>query len=277
MAEILSGERIAKEILQQLKTEITPNTLGISVVQVGKNAVSDVYIQKKKKEAEGLGIRFFLYHFPETIAQKELQYGLEKILESSRTGGMIIQLPLPSHLPMQEILDLIPPSRDIDVLSSEAFGRFVLGNSSILPPTVAAVQSLLETYSIEVRGKHVVIVGAGRLVGLPLSIWFMQQKATVTIANRSTKNLAEITKQADILISGVGSAGLITGEMVKEGVVIIDAGTSVESGETTGDVDFESVEPKASFITPVPGGVGPLTVAHLFSNLFILPQAGGDE
>ena len=272
MAELLSGERIAKEILEQLKTEISPNTLGISVVQIGKNAVSETYIQKKKKAAEALGIRFFLYHFPETIGKGELQDGLEKILESSRTGGMIIQLPLPSHLPMQEILDLIPVYKDIDVLSSEAFGKFALGILPILPPTVGAVQSLLETYSIEVRGKHAVIVGSGRLVGLPLSLWFMKQKATVTVANRSTKNLAEITKQADILISGVGSARLITGEMVKEGAVVIDAGTSVESGETMGDVDFESVEPKASYITPVPGGVGPLTVAHLLQNLVILSR-----
>ncbi|MBI2644430.1 MAG: bifunctional 5,10-methylenetetrahydrofolate dehydrogenase/5,10-methenyltetrahydrofolate cyclohydrolase [Candidatus Wildermuthbacteria bacterium] len=272
MAELLSGERIAKEILEQLKAEITPNTLGISVVQVGKNTVSESYIQKKKKAAEDLGIRFFLYRFPEIIKKEELRDGLEKILESSRTGGMIIQLPLPSHLPMQEILDLIPISRDIDILSSEAFGKFALGSLPILPPTVGAISSLFKAYKISVAGKRVAIVGTGRLVGLPVALWLMRAKATVSALNSFTPRISQFTKQADIIISGTGKRGIIKGNMIKQGAILVDAGTSVEGGAAKGDVDFKSVSRKAAAITPVPGGIGPLTVACLLKNLVVLSQ-----
>lgn len=275
MAILLKGQELADKVLSELKKKVVPRTLGLAVVQVGKDPASNTYVGKKRQMAEQLGIQFFLYNFPKNILEGDLKKAVLSIGESAKITGMIVQLPLPSSMDTKKILDCIPPSKDVDVLSSQSFGRFALGSSPILPPTVAAVKDLLKQYKIDVAGKHVVVVGAGRLVGLPLSLWLMREKATITIANSSTFDLEKITKSADILISGTGRAKLIGADMVKKGAVVIDAGTSVESGITKGDVDFVTVAKKAGFITPVPGGVGPLTVVHLFSNLLILPQGDG--
>ena len=269
-AKILQGEEIAKRILEDLKKSVAGRPLKLAVVQVGENAASGIYIRKKEEAAEQLGIDFELHKLPHDILQAEIKSRVEAIGKDKTVSGMIVQLPLPKHLNQQEVLDVIPIEKDVDVLSSASFGLFVLGKSQMLPPTVGAVSLLLKEIGKELKGKKVAIVGAGRLVGLPLSIWCMREKATVTVANEYTRDISSITKKADVLISGVGKKGLIKGSMVKKGAVVVDAGTSVEAGVAKGDIDFESVVKKASFVTPVPGGVGPLTVACLFRNVVAL-------
>jgi len=193
----------------------------------------------------------------------------KKICRKPDISGVVIQLPLPESLQNndQEILNIVPQEKDIDILSEENLGKFYTGNLSVLPPVVGAISHLLNSYKISVKGKDILLVGAGRLVGFPLAIWLLKQKATVSVINEFTEDASFFLKKADIVISGVGKPNLIKGSMVKNGVVIIDAGTSLRKGKLKGDVDFKSVSKKASHIAPVPGGVGPLTVAYLLENL----------
>ncbi len=270
MALLLSGEKIAEQLIKKLEKEKSSKKLNLAVVQVAENAISALYIREKKKAARRLGIDFRLVSFPERISQEKLKHGIVHI--AKETSGVIVQLPLPRKFAAQEVLDAIPIEKDVDVLSSAAFGLFALGRLSIMPPTVKATSLIFQHYDIELKGRRVVLIGAGRLVGLPLIPWLLREKATVMVANEFTKNLSLLTRQADILISGVGKNKLIKASMVKQGTVVIDAGTSVEKGKTSGDVDFNAVIHKAKAITPVPGGVGPLTVACLLENLFILSQ-----
>lgn len=188
---------------------------------------------------------------------------------------MIIQLPLPKNIDTQDILDIIPPGKDVDVLSEKSLGNFYTGDKedfSVLPPVVEAISHFLKEYSIKIEGKNIVLVGAGRLVGKPLAVWFAQKNVNLSVVNESTKNISDFTKKADILISGVGKANLIKGNIIKKGAVIFDVGSSIKNGKTAGDVDFGSVSKKAGYITPVPGGVGPVTVACLLENLVRLNQ-----
>ncbi|MBI2642418.1 MAG: bifunctional 5,10-methylenetetrahydrofolate dehydrogenase/5,10-methenyltetrahydrofolate cyclohydrolase [Candidatus Wildermuthbacteria bacterium] len=268
MATILKGESLAKEVLLKLEPQTKGKSLKLAVVLVGDSEVSKKYIAEKRKAAERLGILFSLSVLPKEVSQEELEKKVEEL--SSDSSGVVVQLPLPQHIKAEGVLDKIPPEKDVDVLSTKSFELFKQGKLGILPPTVKAISLLLEALGVPLQNKRVVIVGKGRLVGLPLSIWFSQKGVTPVVVDKSTPNIMEVTKTADILISATGKAGLIKGDMVKEGAVIIDAGTSVESGDTKGDVDFESVSKKASFITPVPGGVGPLTVACLLDNLVTL-------
>ena len=271
-AIILDGEKIARKILQDVKKQVSKRYVQLAVIQVGRNLVSESYIRKKQEVAKNIGIDFKLVQLPESISSEKLKEEIQKIGRDPKVSGMIIQLPLPKHIHAKEILDRIPVSKDVDVLSSAAFEKFKTGKLPILPPTVAAVSALFSAYGIEAIGKKIVLVGSGRLVGLPLSIWLERQGVTIQVVNKETKDISSVCQEADILISGVGKTNLITGEMIKEGAVVVDAGTSVEHGKTKGDVDFESVAKKASYLTPVPGGVGPVTVACLFQNLLFLSQ-----
>lgn len=270
MVHILSGEVAARQILNSLKRRKIEKRLTLAVVQVGDNEVSLKYIAEKKKVAKDLGIGFRLVSFPSRVSQATLIKAVGKIGKDKSVSGMIVQLPLPKHLNVQKILDAIPQGKDVDVLSSSSFAEFVLGIFPVLPPTVTAISLLLKKTKKKLEGTQVAVVGAGRLVGLPVSVWLAQQGAIVSLIQKGTKNSTQLIKGADIVISGVGKAGLITGTMIKRGAVVIDAGTSVESGKTQGDVDFKSVSKKAGYLSSVPGGVGPLTVVCLFQNLFTL-------
>jgi len=270
MAILLVGEKIAERMQERLAAE--KKELHLVAVQVGSNAVSERYLAEKKKAAVKVGVRFSKHSFPQDIAEEDLKREIAALAAQEDVHGIVVQLPLPRHLSQQAVLDEIPEGKDPDVLSSTAFGKFALGSSSIVPPTAHAVALLLEEHKIAVKGKRALLVGAGRLVGLPLAFWFLSQKATLTIADKYTENLKELSLRADIVVAGTGKAGLITGDMIREGAVVVDAGTSVEAGATKGDVDFESVSQVAGYITPVPGGVGPLTVACLFQNLWQLQK-----
>jgi len=275
--KILDGSKLSKNILAGLPSS---QKAKLAVVQVGNNPVSAKYIKEKRKAAKGLGVGFRLARFPLRVSEATLAREIEEIGKDRKVSGMIVQLPLPKSLNTQRVLDCIPLQKDVDVLSSKALGLFAQGALPWLPPTVQAVSILLKEAKVHLKGARVLIIGAGRLVGLPVSLWLLREGATLTITNKATKNLSSLTKQADVIISGVGKRGLVKGNMVKKGAVVIDAGTSVESGPSTrsarsgrqaklvGDVDFKSVSKKAKYISPVPGGVGPLTVACLFHNLY---------
>jgi len=271
-AQILDGKKVAEQILSDVRKGAEGKRLKLAVVQVGENSVSEKYIKEKQKKAEEAGIEVEMFRFREDITQLELEHEVERIGKDEKITGVIVQLPLPKHMDTQEVLNHIPVEKDVDVLSSAAFREFKAGNFPVFPPMVAAVQALLSYYGIKVKGKKVTLVGFGRLVGMPLSVWLQNEGVTLLVVDKETKDIAALTREADIVISGVGKRKLITGDMVKNGAIVVDAGTSVEGGKTIGDVDFESVSGKASFITPVPGGVGPLTVACLFKNLLTLSK-----
>ena len=272
---LLDGRKLSKKILSGLKEDFSRlnKKLRLAVVVVGEDPAIRKFIAQKKKAAKNLGVDFKIYLFPENISTNELRQRLAYINHEPKNTGVIIQLPLSKHINTQYILNSITPEKDVDMLSSRAGGNFASGKSRTLPPVVGAISTLLEEYKIDLKNKNIVIVGAGGLVGKPTSIWLLHQKIGFQLVEANTPHPEEIIKKADILITGIGSPGYIKGDWVKDGVVVIDAGTSESENKLTGDVDFASVSSKASYITPVPGGVGPLTVAMLFKNLLILTNS----
>lgn len=266
---ILDGKKLSLKILEGLKEEIETRRLKLklAVILVGDNFASKVFIRQKEKACRFAGIDFELFSFFSDIRSEELKKEIKKIVANPASSGIIIQLPLPEKLNLQEILNLVPAKKDIDVLCEENLGKFYGGTLSIFPPVVGAIKHFLEEYEINTKGKHVVLVGAGALVGFPSALWFFRKNATVSVINEFTKDISWITKRADIIVSGVGKPGLIKGDMVKDGAAVIDVGFGFENGKISGDIDFKTVSKKASFVTPVPGGVGPMTVACLLENL----------
>lgn len=291
---IIDGRKIRDEIKESLKIEVQSlkKDLRLAIVLVGENPASLRFIEEKKKFGKEIGIDTRVYKFDESVSTTALREKTAEIVHIKQNTGVIIQLPLPPQINVQYILNSVPPEKDIDVLSSRALGEFYTGRSSILPPVVGAINKIYGTASTEViEKKNIVIVGAGRLVGKPLAMWFINHGATVSVLNKNTSNIAAFTKEADILISGVGVSKFITADMVKDDVIVIDCGVSIENITTSdvvnseldensrhptskisGDVDFESVKEKTAYITPVPGGVGPVTVAMLFKNLVDLAK-----
>ena len=265
--KILDGKKLSEKILFRLKKESKNLNLKLAVVLVGKNSASRIFINQKRKFCQKIGIDFELFEFPSKINNMKLKGKIRKIVKKPDISGLIIQLPLPKNIKSKEILNLVIGKKDVDVLSEENLGKFYQGTLSILPPTIAAIRHILKSYRIKIKGKNIVVVGGGVLIGKPLSIWLLREKATFSVVNKFTKNISLFTKKADILISGAGRPNLIKGNMVKKNVVVIDCGTSKVNGKIRGDVDFGSVSKKASYIAPVPGGVGPMTVAMLLNNL----------
>ena len=275
MAKILDGKKLADRILGNLKREIKNRRLKLrlAVILIGNGAISKIFIHGIEKDSRKVGIDFNLYEFPAKISRQKLKEEIDKIVRSSANSGIVVQLPLPRKFSPEEIFNLIPQQKDINVLSEKSLGKFYQGTLKILPPTVEGILELLKNYKIKILGKDIIIIGIGRLVGFPLAIQLLKEKATVSVLNEFTKDTIFFTEKADILISGAGKPNLIKGNMVKKGVVVIDAGTVMKEGKLVGDVDFKSVSKKASFITPVPGGVGPMTVACLLKNLVKLSEA----
>lgn len=267
---LIDGKKIAEEVKDSLKKEIEKSgkKLKLAIAQVGENEVSKKFIEKKVKFAEEIGVKTEIYNLPDNISTEELCKKLEKICGEDN-NGVILQLPLPAHIDTQHALDSIALEKDVDVLSSRAFGDFATGCSKILPPLVGVIKTIFEKFNIEPIGKNIVVIGRGILVGKPIANWLINEGATVTILNSKTLNPGDYTLIADVIISGVGKPGLIKPDIVKEGVIMIDAGTSMKDGKLKGDFD-PAVAGRASLFTPVPGGVGPVTVAMLFKNLIEL-------
>ena len=269
---IIDGNKIAEEIKSGLAAEISGGgmKLSLDIVQVGNDPVSAKFIKRKENFAGDIGVETKLHNFPEEISTENLCRKIKEICDTKEKRGIIVQLPLPAHINTQDVLNVIPPEKDVDVLSAAATGYFTVGGD-ILPPVADAAKEILDRSDFKTKGKNAVVIGAGILVGKPSAIWLINQGASVSVLRSHTADIAKYTIEADIIISGVGKPGLIMPEMVKEGVIVIDAGTSFKNGKLAGDV-CESVSKKASIFTPVPGGVGPLTVAMVFKNLIKLSK-----
>ncbi|OHA00152.1 MAG: hypothetical protein A3C07_00280 [Candidatus Sungbacteria bacterium RIFCSPHIGHO2_02_FULL_47_11] len=269
---LLDGKKLAQKIAEGLKKEVAgfSRRPRLGIVVVGKNPVIQKFIEQKKKFGKEVGVDVRIYPLEESVTTNELRKKVAELVHEKRNSGIIIQLPLPERINAQYILNSVTPDKDIDVLSSRSIGNFAVGRNPAMPPVAGAVKALLDEYGIDYKNKYIVVVGAGGLVGKPIAVWLLNEKATFSVVRSSTKNPQEFLKHADIIISGIGKPNYITGYMVKDGVVAVDAGTSESEGKVVGDIDFESVSQKASFITPVPGGVGPVTVAMLFKNLLVL-------
>ena len=270
---IVDGKKLAEEIKNSLCGEVLKldKKPRLAIVRVGSNMVTEKFLEQKIKFAQAIGISTRVHGFKESISTTELRKEISKIIHTKENTGVVIQLPLPKSINTQYILDTIPPEKDPDVLSSKGFGLFATRRSKILPPVAGAVKFILNRNGIEVKGKNSTIVGSGKLVGKPVMIWFVNEGATVTVVNEFSMGHKLWTTNSDIIISGVGKPGIITSDMVKDGVIAIDCGTSEAEGRLAGDFD-PSVAQKASIFTPVPGGVGPITVAMLFSNLVELAK-----
>ena len=273
MAKLING----KEISATIRSEIRENTEklvaetgvrpGLAVIIVGEDPASQVYVRNKKKACDEVGFYSESYELPAETTQEELNALVEKLNNNDKIHGILCQLPLPKHLDENEVIMRIKPEKDVDAFHPENVGKIMIGDYSFLPCTPAGVMALLERSGIEVSGKECVVVGRSNIVGKPQAMLLLHANGTVTICHSRTKNLAEVCRRADILVAAIGKADFFTGDMVKEGAVVIDVGMNRRAdGKLTGDVDFASVEPKASYITPVPGGVGPMTITMLMQN-----------
>lgn len=262
----LTREQIKKEV-EQLKSLKYPDAIGLAVILVGDDPASQVYVRNKIKACDEVGIKSFLCKLPAESTFDEVAGTISYLNENPDVSGMILQLPLPKNLDENSLLDLIDPEKDVDGCHYVQKGRLWTGRDSLVACTPYGVMKLLEYYDISLQGKNAVVIGRSNLVGKPLAQLLLDANCTVTICHSKTQNLAEITSRADIVCVAIGKAKFLTSDMVKNGAVVIDVGMDRdENGKLCGDVDFDSVAPKCSFITPVPGGVGPMTVTMLLAN-----------
>lgn len=269
MTTILDGKKLRDKIIENLKAKVDTfeEKPTLVVILVGDNPASKIYVNNKKKMAEKIGIHSEVINYPANITEAELLNKIEELNNNKKVTAILVQLPLPKHISKDNVMNKIIPSKDVDGFTPYNFGKLFSGETpTVYPCTPKGILLLLDEYNIEIEGKHVVIVGRSNIVGKPLSQMMLNKNATVTICHSHTKNLSQITKTADILVSAVGK-NIIEGEMLKTDCVIVDVGIfKDENGKTRGDVDFESASKIASFISPVPGGVGPMTIASLMLN-----------
>ena len=272
MAQIIDGKRISQEIKDELKEGVAAlKTQGIegslAVVQVGEDPASSVYVRNKKKACEYIGIHSLSYELPEETTEEELLDLIASLNENDAVNGILVQLPVPKHIDADKIIRAISPEKDVDGFHPMNVGRLVIGEKGFVSCTPAGIIQLLKRSGIEIAGKNCVIIGRSNIVGKPMALLMLQENATVTVAHSKTTDLKTVCKTADILIVAIGKKQFITADYIKEGAVVIDVG--IHRGEDKklfGDVCYEEVEPVASAITPVPGGVGPMTIAMLMSN-----------
>ena len=269
MAKIIDGKAVSQKVKEEVRAEIEREGLkvGLAVVIVGNNQASRVYVNNKKKACEVCGIQSYEYALPEETTEKELRDLVRTLNDDPNVNGILVQLPLPKHITEKKIIKTISPKKDVDAFHAENVGRIVIGNYAFLPCTPAGVMELIHSTGTDVEGKECVVIGRSNIVGKPMAMLLLHENATVTICHSHTKNLAEVCRRADILVSAVGKADFVTADMVKEGAIVIDVGMNRNAeNKLCGDVKFDEVEPKASYITPVPGGVGPMTIAMLMKN-----------
>ncbi len=273
MAILMDGKELAKKIRGKLKEEveqlkkdgITPK---LAVVMVGEDKASQVYVRNKSRACDEIGIAFEEFLLPDTTKMEELLALIDSLNDRDDIDGILLQSPIPKHLDINLAFNRISPEKDVDGFNPINVGRLSIGEDSFVSCTPAGVVRMLEEYDIEMEGKHAVILGRSNIVGKPLIQCMLKKNATVTVCHSRTKQIEEITKQADILIAAIGKAKFVKADMVKDGAVVVDVGINrTEEGKLVGDVDFETVEKKVKAITPVPGGVGPMTIAMLMTNL----------
>lgn len=276
MAVLIDGKTLAAGIRHNVKNEAAklPRRPGLAVILVGNDPASQLYVRNKAKDCEECGIISRRFDLPEDTSEENILGIIRKLNEDGAIDGILVQLPLPEHMNEQRIIEAIAPEKDVDAFHPVTVGRMVRGDSAVWPCTPEGISEMFRAYGISPDGKICVMVGRSNIVGKPMSLLMLREHGTVITCNRHTPDLAAMTRQADILVVAAGQKGLITGDMVKEGAVVIDVAMNrdPETGKFYGDVVFEEVEPKASFITPVPGGVGPMTRAMLMKNVLVLAK-----
>ena len=272
MAKIIDGKAVSAKVKEQVRKEAEVLKgqgieIGLAVVIVGNNSASRVYVNNKKKACEEVGFNSYEYALPEETTEAELLELVEKLNSDDRVNGILVQLPLPKQINENAIINAIRPDKDVDAFHPENVGHIMIGDFSFLPCTPAGVMELIAETGVDVCGKSCVVIGRSNIVGKPMAMLLLHKNGTVTICHSRTKNLAEICSKADILVAAVGKAKFVTPDMIKEGAVVIDVGMNRdENGKLCGDVDYAACFDKAGYITPVPGGVGPMTIAMLMRN-----------
>ena len=273
MANIINGKEISAQIRAEISQKVkeynakTGKLPGLAVVIVGENPASQVYVRNKKKACEQVGFNSWVYEMPENTTQEELNALVDKLNNEENVHGILVQLPLPKHLDEEQVILRIKPEKDVDAFHPYNVGRITIGNPKFLPCTPAGIMELLHRSNIEISGKECVVIGRSNIVGKPMALLLLSENGTVTVCHSKTRDLKEVCRRADIIVVAIGKADFVTADMVKEGAVVIDVGMNRNAeGKLTGDVDFESVSQVASYITPVPGGVGPMTITMLLQN-----------
>ena len=271
MAQIISGKEVSQSVREKVAKAAAELTAkgkkpGLAVIIVGEDPASKVYVANKKKACAEVGFYSEEYALPENTEMKDLLELIDVLNDREDIDGILCQLPLPKHLDEKAVIDRIRPDKDVDAFSPVNVGKIMIGDYDFLPCTPAGVMEMLEYSGISVEGKDCVVIGRSNIVGKPMSMLLLHKNGTVTVCHSRTNNLADICKKADILVAAVGRANFVTADMVKEGAVVIDVGMNRVDGKLCGDVDYAAVEPKASYITPVPGGVGPMTISMLMKN-----------
>lgn len=277
MGILIDGKLIAEKIQTATATRVAELkqhgiTPSLAVVLVGDDKPSRTYVRKKGEAAKKVGMEFSLHEIDKDISTKDLIERIKEVQRDSSLSGIIVQLPLPDSIDTNAVLDAIDPSLDVDCLTNANVGKLVMGTHTLLPPTPGAVLSILEDLGVDLVGKNVVIIGVGPLVGKPLAIMMMNERASVTTCNSKTKDTKEKCLQADIIVTGVGKKDILRGNMVREGAIVIDTGVAFEETKMYGDVNVKEVQEKAAYVTPTPGGVGPITVARLLLNTVICAE-----
>ena len=270
MAVRIDGKALAAQVKERVREEAAklPRKPGLAVILVGENPASQVYVNGKEKDCTECGIQSFSHRLPAETSQEELLALVRELNEDRLVDGILCQLPLPKGLDEDAVINAIAPDKDVDCFHPFNVGRMSIGEPVFLPCTPAGVMEMLRAYAVPVKGKNCVVLGRSNIVGKPMAMLLTQADGTVTVCHSKTEHLEEFTRQADILVSAIGKTGFVTSDMVKDGAVVIDVAMNRdENGKLCGDVDFAAVEPKASYITPVPGGVGPMTRAMLMENI----------
>lgn len=281
MYKLIDGKAHSAAIREEIKKralrykEATGKSVGLGVILVGKDPASEIYVNNKIKACEQTGIKSFSYILPETATQVQVEDLVEQLVCDEAIHGVLVQLPLPSHIDAQKVLKLIPKEKDVDGFSAENIGNLCMNEECLVACTPNGVMKMLERECISLKGKNAVVLGRSNIVGKPMAMLLLNADATVTVCHSKTQNLKEICANADVLVAAIGKPKFVTSDMVKEGAVVVDVGINRdENGKLCGDVDFESVKDKCSFITPVPGGVGPMTITMLMYNTVIAAERG---
>ena len=273
MAEIIDGKLVSQKTREKIKDEVKAFSEefgyapGLAVILVGNNPASAVYVRNKHKACLDVGITSYQIEMPEDTSEQELLAKIDELNADDAVNGILVQLPLPKHISEEKVINRISPKKDVDAFHPENVGRIMIGNYTFLPCTPAGIIELLNYHNVDIAGKNCVVIGRSNIVGKPMALLLLEKHGTVTVCHSRTKNLADITKNADILVVAIGRPEFLTADMVKPGAVVVDVGINrLDSGKLVGDVKFDEVEPISSMITPVPGGVGPMTITMLLKN-----------
>ena len=273
MAEIIDGKLVSSVMRESLKSEVlafktdSDKTVGLAVILVGNDPASAVYVRNKHRACEQVGIDSYQIELPESTSEEELLATIDRLNSDDKINGILVQLPLPKHISEKKVIERIDPKKDVDAFHPENVGRIMIGNYTFLPCTPAGIIALLDYYKVNIEGKNCVVIGRSNIVGKPMSLLLTERNGTVTLCHSRTQGLNEICKNADLIVVAIGKAEFLTADMVKEGAVVIDVGINrLADGRLVGDVHFDQVKEVASMITPVPGGVGPMTITMLLYN-----------